>query len=129
MTLIKDSPPDSYDLLTSFPEAMHRLIGIFDAVLFFQAHRLHRQIPMPVENLKTSLLFALEGLLIGIHLLLQRRFIERLVSHSRILEDNGHAEVPTPVFGRVVARLIHPDLGDPPHLHFLLEHWVVIFLE
>src|ERR1700758_2281696 len=71
-----------------------------------QLYNLHRQIPMSVENLKAPLLLAMKRFLIGIHLLLQRRLIERFIRHGGILEDNGHAVVPAPVFGGVIARLV-----------------------
>src|ERR1700676_4057085 len=79
-------------------------------------HSLDRQIPVPVEDLKSPLLFALKRVLIGIHLLLQCRLIERLIGHGRILKNDGHTEIPAPIFGGVVARLIPAYLRDPPPL-------------
>jgi hypothetical protein len=77
MTVIKDFPRDLYGSLTSLVKVLHRKNcapipgqGRSHEILLFHIDRLHRQIPVPIKNLKPPLLFALEGLLIGIHLLL-----------------------------------------------------------
>src|ERR1039458_4221142 len=92
-----ESLNDSILSMTHFPTSL-------------QVHCLHRQIPMPLQNLEPPLLFALERRLEGMNLFLQPRLIERFVRPRRILEDDGHAEIPAPVFGSVIARLIHPAL-------------------
>src|SRR5208337_471102 len=74
-----------------------------------QIDRLHRQVPMRVEDFEAALFFALERILVGIHLLLQRSLVEGLVGDSGVLEDDGHAEIPAAVFGSVIARLVHPN--------------------
>src|ERR1700730_9095475 len=145
MTAIKDSPRNCYSCLTSFALLHRSSRSALDLVSFvrvlgdrsraprselrFQIDRLYRQVPMSVENFETPLLFALESFLVGVHLLLESRFIERFMGHGRILEDNGHAKIPPSVFRSVIARLVHPDLGDASHLHFFFEHRIVILLE
>src|SRR2546430_1547815 len=148
MAAIKNPAHLHYDRFTSFPKSLHRdgLTGIFvlaaveisfSARTLLISRRSFRvevycldwQIPMRVENLESPLLLALERFLIGIQLLLQRCLIEGLISYSRVLEDDGYTKVPAAVFGRVVARLIHPDFRDASELHFFLEHGVVILLE
>src|ERR1700752_5370547 len=79
-----------------------------DSGLFLKISSFHRQVPMRVEDFEAALLFALKCFLIGVHLLLQRGLVERLVGDGGILEDDGHAIVPAPVFGGVVARLVQP---------------------
>src|SRR6266705_2469471 len=135
MTAIKDSPRNCYRCLTSFAPLLLRssrsdfdLLSVVSVLcdssvagrseLRFQIDRLYRQVPMPVENFEAPLLFALESLLVGVHLLLHSRFIERFIGHGRILEDNGHAKIPPSVFRSVIARLFHRDLGDASHLQF-----------
>src|ERR1017187_1012253 len=97
--------------------------------LCVQVHHLHRQVPVRVEDLEAPLLFALERILVGIHLLLQRGFVKGFVGHGGVLEYDGHAEVPAAVFGGVIARLVHPYLGDAPHLRFFFQHGIVVLLE
>src|SRR6202140_4813981 len=96
---------------------------------FLQIQCLYRQVPVRIENLKPALLLALVGRLIGPELLLQSIFLKRLIGHGGILEYDGYAVVPTPVFGSVIARLIHPYFDHAPHLDFFLEQGIVVLLE
>src|SRR3984893_17934652 len=100
-----------------------------DRTLLLQVQRLHRQVPVRIQNLKASLLFALVGRLIRKELLLQSIFFEGLVGHGGILEHNGHAVIPAPIFSGVISRLVHPDLDHTPHLHLFLEQGIVVLLE
>src|SRR5713101_3282185 len=94
-----------------------------------QLHVLDGHIPMSSKDFKSALLFLRILSLVGPKLFLQRIFVERLIRNRRILEHDGHAIVPAPVFGRVVARLVHPDLEHAAHLHLLLQQRVVVLLE
>src|SRR4029077_11769035 len=67
--------------------------------------------------------------LVGPKLLLQRVFVERLIRNRRVLEHDGDAIIPASVFGRMVTRLVHPDLEHPAHLHLLLQQRIVVLLE
>src|ERR1700694_640899 len=98
-------------------------------LLLFQVERPDGQIPMCVQNLKPTLLCALIGRLIGKELFLQSIYLKRFVGHSGILDHDGHAVVPTPVFGRVIARLVHPHLDHASHLDFFLKQGIVVLLE
>src|SRR5262249_62970 len=84
---------------------------------------------MRKQNLKSPLLFLLESILVGKYLPLQRCFIEWFVRDRRILEYDGDAIVPTPVFGHVITGLVHPHLQQSTHFDFLLEEWIVVFLK
>src|ERR1700739_611769 len=92
-----------------------------DSRLFLQISSFHRQVPMRVEDFEAALLFPLKCFLIGVHLLLQRGLVEWLVGDGGVLEDDGHAIVPAPVFGGVVARLVQPDFGDAAEFHLFFK--------
>src|ERR1039458_646540 len=94
-----------------------------------QIYVLDRHVPMASEDFKPALLFLRIRGLVGPKLLLQRVFVERLIRGRCGLEHDGHALVPAPVFGRVIARLVHPDLEHAAHFHLLLEQRVVVLLE
>src|SRR5580704_11027488 len=99
------------------------------SALLFQIYRLYGQIPVGVENFETALFFARVGRLIGELLFLERIFVEGLIGHGGIFEDDSYAIIPAPVFRGVVAGLVHPDLEQAAHLNFFIEQRVVIFLE
>src|SRR3979411_1350809 len=98
MTAIKDSVGKLNEPFTSFWKLPHRLIP-------FQLHALDGQVPMSVEDFKPALLFLRIRGLVGPKLLLQYVFVERLIRNRRVLEHDGDAIIPAPVFGRMVARL------------------------
>src|ERR1700722_3042065 len=159
MTAIKNFRRDCYQGLTSAARFAHRSAdqgslttegtGDLDAMFLWlsysaflcvpvvkdslrfriEVHCLNRQIPVRVENLEAALLLALKRILVRIHLLLQRGLIEWFISHGSILEDNGHAEIPAAVFSGVVPWLVHPNLGDAPHLGFFFQNRIVVLLE
>src|SRR5258708_5797233 len=71
-------------------------LGFCGSRLRVEIHRLHGQIPVRVEDFEAPLLFALEGFLIGIHLLLERGFAESFICPGAILQTDGHPQLPPP---------------------------------
>src|SRR5580765_5196715 len=67
-------------------------------------------VPVRFKNGETALLFMLVGILVRKHLFLECLFVEGFVGDRGVLEDYGDAVVPTAILGRVIARLVHPDL-------------------
>src|SRR6266478_4386458 len=122
MTAIKDFVGKVNQPFTSFWKLAHRLLRL-------QLHALDGHVPMSSKDFKPPLLFLRIRSLVGPKLLLQRVFVERLIRGRRVLEHDGHAIVPAPVFSSVVARLVHPDLEHAAHFHLLLQQRVVVLLE
>src|SRR5215472_9389348 len=98
-------------------------------LIALQFHCLDRQVPMRIQDLKAPLLFPFVGFLIRPELLLDGCLVESFVGHGRVPEDNGHTIVPAPVFGGVVAGLVHPDFQHPSHLDFFPQQRIVVLLE
>jgi hypothetical protein len=79
---------------------------VFEALVVLpqvEIHVLDRQIPMRIQDFEAPLLFFLVGLLVEIELLDDARAVEIVVGNRGVLENDGDAEIPSAIFGGVIA--------------------------
>ena len=82
---------------------------------------------MREEDLEASLLLAPVRLLVRKELLLDLFLFGSVGGGRRAPKNDRDAEVPAPVLGRVIPRLLGPDLEESPRFDLLLQNREVVF--